>query len=189
MVACVILHNMIIEDERDHNLEALFEPQNIGRQFRLGLPFEQYRQGTMDLEDVDAHLSLRGDLIEHLWAKNGMNNMNYTYYWFCLFVLFSLMDVWFSSATGGLHLLLLECIYPIIDFNLCATWLFLDIFLLSFLFNILTKRKICQAFMTLTCIHNPQSHKYNQELITNLHHFKQPPDFSACPFTLLLQFH
>jgi hypothetical protein len=48
----------------------------IGSQFRCGLSFEQYRQGTMDLEDVDAHMSLRGDLIEHLWARKGMNNMN-----------------------------------------------------------------------------------------------------------------
>ncbi len=32
------------------------------------------------------------------------------------------MDVWYSSATGGLHPLLLECMYTIIDFSLCATW-------------------------------------------------------------------
>ncbi len=76
MIACVISHNMIMEDERDHNLEALFEPQSTGSQFRCGLSFEQYRQGTMDLEDVDAHMSLRGNLIEHLWARKGMNNMN-----------------------------------------------------------------------------------------------------------------
>jgi len=59
MIAFVILHNMIIEDQKEHNQEALFEPQNIKKQFRHGLSFEQYKQG-INLEDVDAHLTLRG---------------------------------------------------------------------------------------------------------------------------------
>ncbi len=77
MIAFVILHNMIIEDKKEHNLEALFEPQNIKKQFRHGLSFEQYKQGTMDLEDVDAHLALKGDLIEHLLAQKAMDNMKF----------------------------------------------------------------------------------------------------------------
>lgn len=39
MIAFVILHNMIIEDQREHNLKALFEPQNIKKQFRHGISF------------------------------------------------------------------------------------------------------------------------------------------------------
>jgi hypothetical protein len=39
MIAFVILHNMIIEDQRKHNLKALFEPQNIKKQFRHGISF------------------------------------------------------------------------------------------------------------------------------------------------------
>jgi hypothetical protein len=68
---------MIIEYQREHNLEALFDPQNIKKQFRHGLSFEQYRQGTMGLEDVDALLALRGDLIEYLLAPKAMDNMNF----------------------------------------------------------------------------------------------------------------
>ncbi len=77
MITFVILNNMIIRDQREHNLEALFEPQNIKKQFRHGLSFEQYKQGTMNLEDVDAHLGQRGDLIEHLLAQKAMDNMNF----------------------------------------------------------------------------------------------------------------
>ncbi len=77
MITFVILHNMIIEYQREHNLEALFDPQNIKKQFRHGLSFEQYRQGTMGLEDVDALLALRGDLIEYLLAPKAMDNMNF----------------------------------------------------------------------------------------------------------------
>ncbi len=30
MIICVIVHNMIIEDKRDNNLEPLFDPTNVG---------------------------------------------------------------------------------------------------------------------------------------------------------------
>ncbi len=33
------INNMIIEDQRKHNLKALFEPQNIKKQFRHGISF------------------------------------------------------------------------------------------------------------------------------------------------------
>jgi hypothetical protein len=74
---------MIIEDQREHNVKALFEPQNIKKQFRHGISFEQYRQGTMDLEDVDAHLALRGDLIKHLLAQKAVDNMKFFLIIFC----------------------------------------------------------------------------------------------------------
>jgi len=83
MIAFVILHNIIIEDQKKHSLEALFEPKNIKKQFRHGLSFEQYKQG-MDLEDVDAHLALRGDLIGHLLAQKAVDNMKFFFNHFLL---------------------------------------------------------------------------------------------------------
>jgi hypothetical protein len=36
-----------------------------------GLTFEQLVKDTEEIEDEDMHYSLRGDLIEHLWALKG----------------------------------------------------------------------------------------------------------------------
>jgi hypothetical protein len=38
-----------------------------------GLTFEQLLEYTREIEDEDMHYSLRGDLIEHLWALKGGN--------------------------------------------------------------------------------------------------------------------
>jgi hypothetical protein len=52
----------------DH-LEPLFD-SGAPVQLRRGLTFESLVVGTIELEDVDSHYSLRGDLVEHLWALN-----------------------------------------------------------------------------------------------------------------------
>lgn len=69
MYACVILHNMIIEDEQDLNLEPCFDEQIV--QLRRGESFALETQGTEDIDDLGRHFSLRNDLIEHLWALQG----------------------------------------------------------------------------------------------------------------------
>jgi hypothetical protein len=69
--ACIILHNMITEDESsDENLEPLFEVK-WSVEYPRELPFESLVVGTHELKNVDQHYSLRGDLIVHLWTLKG----------------------------------------------------------------------------------------------------------------------
>jgi hypothetical protein len=73
MYACIIIHNMIIENESsEQNLEPLFEveaPTGILR----ALPFEALVVGIEQLENIEQHYSLRGDLVEHLWTLRGLS--------------------------------------------------------------------------------------------------------------------
>jgi hypothetical protein len=70
MFACCILHNMILEDERDvpglENIISGLVDENVS--LRRGLSFEALINHTIEIENEDLHYSLRGDLIEHLWA-------------------------------------------------------------------------------------------------------------------------
>ena len=65
MMACVILHNMVIEDEWENNLQPVLEI-NAALQFGHGVTFEELAVATHEIEDEDVHFSLRGDLIQHL---------------------------------------------------------------------------------------------------------------------------
>jgi hypothetical protein len=75
LMACVIMHNMIIEDERDQELEPIIaEPINVPWRhgpMRRGLNFEDYVQGHEMIRDERSHYILRNDLMEHLWALKG----------------------------------------------------------------------------------------------------------------------
>ncbi len=75
MFACCILYNMILDDESGvHDLENI-----LGSAFddnvpmERGLTLDQLLEYTREIEDEDMHYSLRGDLIEHLWALKGQN--------------------------------------------------------------------------------------------------------------------
>ena len=73
MQACIILHNMIVENESvEEGLEALFQNQEQ-IQVRRGLSFQSLVVGTQELENHNEHFSLKGDLIEHLWKLKGDN--------------------------------------------------------------------------------------------------------------------
>jgi hypothetical protein len=72
MMACVILHNMIIEDERDLNLEFFYN--NVGSRVkptrnldRIQAFLETYRE----IKDSSTHLQLQKDLVEHHWRRHG----------------------------------------------------------------------------------------------------------------------
>ena len=67
---CCIMHNMIIEDERDHNLSAVLEPVRVGNTHR-NLNFEEYLQNQVEIQNMELHFQLRNDLIEHLWSLRG----------------------------------------------------------------------------------------------------------------------
>ena len=75
MFACCILHNMTLEDERDisrlENIISRLVDENVP--LRRGLSFEALMNDTIEIENEDLHYSLRGDLIEHLWALKCTN--------------------------------------------------------------------------------------------------------------------
>jgi hypothetical protein len=71
MMACIIMHNMIIEDENELGLEPVVEtvaPVGI-----TPSPFTFYdlQSGTREIENPQAHFALRNDLIVHLWMLRG----------------------------------------------------------------------------------------------------------------------
>nr|XP_051222271.1 uncharacterized protein LOC127340573 [Lolium perenne] len=73
MRACVILHNMIIDDERDTNLENIYETvdSNVGPVIHNNAPPSLAARVQMDNEmrDSPMYTQLQHDLIEHVWAN------------------------------------------------------------------------------------------------------------------------
>ncbi|XP_071680433.1 uncharacterized protein [Lolium perenne] len=73
MRACVILHNMIIDDERDTNLENIYETvdSNVGPAIHNHAPLSLAARIQMDNEmrDSPMYTQLQHDLIEHVWAN------------------------------------------------------------------------------------------------------------------------
>jgi hypothetical protein len=79
MYACVILHNMIVEDERDsYNIpdENTYEQGQFSAQI-TGLDqgpihgFSDVLEKNRSIRDRTAHRRLKEDLIEHIWQKFG----------------------------------------------------------------------------------------------------------------------
>jgi hypothetical protein len=66
MQACVILHNMIIEDERDEEDDFNYHQEDY--QNRDPLVLEEFLRIHKVIEDKSSHEQLRNDLAEHLWA-------------------------------------------------------------------------------------------------------------------------
>ena len=75
MFACCILHNMILEDERDvpglENVLGNAVVDNVA--VRRGMTLDEFTAHTVEIENADTHYALRGDLIEHLWNLKGAN--------------------------------------------------------------------------------------------------------------------
>ena len=65
MTACVIMHNMIVEDERDDSVfdeNWLFQGENVEPQQGVAT-FEEFIDFQYDLRDHDTHASLQDDLV------------------------------------------------------------------------------------------------------------------------------
>lgn len=71
MNCCIILHNMIIKDEGEeaHLLDGFVPPPPLLE--RPGARLGAFLAHTTNYRDRAAHMDLRNNLIEHLWAKFG----------------------------------------------------------------------------------------------------------------------
>ena len=73
MTACIIMHNMIVEDEKSEAINTNFD--NIGRQVNpLGgniAEQEAFVAAHHKLRDLARHIQLQKDLIEHNWMRYG----------------------------------------------------------------------------------------------------------------------
>jgi len=76
MRACVILHNMIVEDKQDnyklafdYNVVEGIAPEPIVNHDHHPC-YETYFQKSKEIRDLDVHAILQVDLIEEIWYRN-----------------------------------------------------------------------------------------------------------------------
>ncbi len=95
MMTCIILHNMIVEDEYDYDAQEVFEPDPMNTSLTRiyerpigpnGLPLEPepiLRDGQFNNPMIDRYQEMQssyvheirpGDLVEHLWEMKGDHN-------------------------------------------------------------------------------------------------------------------
>ena len=77
MRACIILHNIIVENERDTyagnftQLPFFDDVENDISQLELGeetfVSYERYLQNNIQLHDRQKHRQLQADLMEYIW--------------------------------------------------------------------------------------------------------------------------
>jgi hypothetical protein len=72
MRACVILHNMIIDDERDTDLDEIYEivASNVGPAIHNDAPPSLTARIQMDTEMRDSPIYAQLQLVEHVWAHS-----------------------------------------------------------------------------------------------------------------------
>lgn len=72
IMTCAILHNMIIEDERDLDLKFFFD--NVGshvKPTRNPNCIQAFLETYHEIEASGTHKQLQQDLINHHWQLNG----------------------------------------------------------------------------------------------------------------------
>jgi hypothetical protein len=76
MTACVIMHNMIVEDERNEDDD--FHYEGIGQLVRptqrevrnRTCELHEFMQAHHNIRNMETHNQLKEDLIEHLWQRH-----------------------------------------------------------------------------------------------------------------------
>lgn len=68
---CIIMHNMIMEDERGNDLE-ICTPQVASSSFAgpwRGFSFANLTQEIALIEDTNTYYNMHNDLVQHLWPN------------------------------------------------------------------------------------------------------------------------
>ncbi|RWR72185.1 putative nuclease HARBI1 [Cinnamomum micranthum f. kanehirae] len=76
MKACIIMHNMIIEDERDQSLPPNYDAREGECSDQLvshdhTAEFQDFIQNHLCIRDKRTHFQLQADLVEHMWHFQG----------------------------------------------------------------------------------------------------------------------
>ncbi|XP_073360102.1 uncharacterized protein [Aegilops tauschii subsp. strangulata] len=74
MTTCVIMYNMIVEDERDESIFDQgfdYQGENVEPLHQEPATFEQFVQFHRELRDWHTYLDLQNDLVEHVWDHTG----------------------------------------------------------------------------------------------------------------------
>ena len=77
MTACVIMHNMIVEDERPEDLAQQgfqYQGTNVVPE-HVPATFAQFIQFHNEMRDYQTHIQLQDDLVEHMWTHVGNQQM------------------------------------------------------------------------------------------------------------------
>jgi hypothetical protein len=76
MITCIILHNMIVEDERGplHEFEYDGCSVTVEPSRNESVNFSQFVKNYQGIRDATAHHQLKNDLIKHLWSLKGQSN-------------------------------------------------------------------------------------------------------------------
>ncbi|KAA1118879.1 hypothetical protein PGT21_050279 [Puccinia graminis f. sp. tritici] len=74
MTTCVILHNMIINDERGMDEEFIYDGNPVSVQpssSTRSAEFSDFISNSIQMRSSEAHFRLRDDLVKHLWSLKG----------------------------------------------------------------------------------------------------------------------
>ena len=76
MRTCIILYNMIVEDERGSEEDLQYEQIRVAvvPSRSSASDFSTFVNNYKELRDESAHHQLRNNLIKHLWELKGKNN-------------------------------------------------------------------------------------------------------------------
>jgi hypothetical protein len=66
MMACISLHNMVVQDEEGRDFESIFDFPMQGGTMRRGIPFSELRASVQGVENVTTHFQLHNDIVDHL---------------------------------------------------------------------------------------------------------------------------
>ena len=70
MMACIIMHNMIIEDGLSLILKPIFDYGLREGHMKANF-FYDFKIGTREIENIGSHYALWNDLVEYLWRLKG----------------------------------------------------------------------------------------------------------------------